>query len=74
MGTIGVRPTIVINAQACTGCEACLDSCPTDVIRMNRKSRKAMMVYGEDCQGCFLCEIDCPVGAIKVQTRKWFRV
>jgi NAD-dependent dihydropyrimidine dehydrogenase PreA subunit len=59
---------IRIDQIACTGCTACVESCPTDVIRMN-SSHKAEAVYAEDCQVCFLCEFDCPVDAIRVFPR-----
>ena len=58
-----------IDERVCTGCGACVDSCPTDVIRM--REGKACAVYAEDCQGCFLCEFDCPVEAIRVQPRRY---
>ena len=61
--------TINIDEKLCTGCGACRDSCPTDVIRM--KASKAYVEYGEDCQGGFLCEFDCPVDAIYVQPRRY---
>ncbi len=50
--------------DVCDGCGLCVDSCPTDVIRMDGK--KAAIVYPGDCQTCFLCEEDCPTGAIEV--------
>ena len=58
-----------IEEKICTGCGACVDSCPTDVIRMH--ASKARVTYPEDCQGCFLCEFDCPVDAIMVFPRKY---
>lgn len=60
---------VKIDKKLCTGCGACRDSCPTDVIRM--KSSKAYVAYDEDCQGCFLCEFDCPVDAIYVKPRRY---
>ena len=53
-----------INLDACDGCGLCVDSCPTDVIRM--QGDKAMISYPHDCQTCFLCEEDCPRQAIEV--------
>ena len=49
----------------CDGCGLCVDSCPTDVIRLG-KEKKAAIAYPDDCQTCFLCEEDCPRGAIEV--------
>lgn len=51
--------------ELCDGCGICLDSCPTDVIRLDEEKR-AEITYAEDCQTCFLCEEDCPRGAIEV--------
>ena len=62
---------VKINRMACTGCGACVESCPTDVLRMDAKSHKAMVVYEEDCQVCFLCEFHCPVDAILLSPRGW---
>ncbi len=67
-----VRPSIEITTVGCTGCGACVDSCPTDVIRMDEATRKAQVVYADDCQGCFLCQFDCPVHVIRVVTTRWF--
>ena len=55
-----------IDEVICTGCRACVESCPTDVIRMNEEKGKAVVAYPDDCQVCFLCEFDCPVDAIFV--------
>ncbi len=62
---------VKIDQIVCTGCEACVDSCPTDVIRMEPQRGKAQVAYAEDCQVCFLCEFDCPVDAILVSPRGW---
>ena len=53
-----------IKEFACTGCEICVDSCPTAVIEM--KLEKAVIVYPEDCQACYLCVIDCPRDAVEI--------
>ena len=54
-----------ISKALCTGCGICLDSCPTDVIRLSGEQR-AVIAYPDDCQTCFLCEEDCPENAIEV--------
>jgi len=59
-----------IDAGLCTGCGACVDSCPMDVIRMDEKGEKAVIKYPEDCMLCLYCERDCPVDAIYVSPEK----
>lgn len=49
----------------CDSCGICVDSCPTDVIRLDG-DKKAIIAYPYDCQTCFLCEEDCPREAIEV--------
>lgn len=58
-----------IAAPVCTGCAVCIDSCPTDVLRMNAAG-KAYAAFIEDCQSCFLCVIDCSVEAITLRQSK----
>jgi Na+-translocating ferredoxin:NAD+ oxidoreductase RNF subunit RnfB len=56
--------------NGCIGCEECIKSCPTDVIRLNSKTKKAEIVYAEDCQICHLCRMYCPVDAITITPGK----
>lgn len=60
---------LVIDPAVCTGCSACIDSCPTDVLRYDPVRRKAFVAFAADCQGCRLCVIDCPVDAIELDSR-----
>jgi len=59
-----------INEELCTGCGICVNSCPMDVLRMDKVSRKAKIAYPQECMCCASCEVDCPVGAIFVSPKK----
>jgi len=56
--------------SGCIGCEACVRSCPTDVIQFDAKRKKAFIAYPEDCQICHLCRLYCPVNAISITPEK----
>ena len=58
---------VTIDASRCDGCAVCVDSCPTDVLRMDAASGKAVVAYPRDCHVCFLCHNDCPQKAITVE-------
>ena len=54
---------IIVNPDACTGCESCLECCPYDAIEM--RGEKAFI--NELCQICNICIETCPEGAISKQ-------
>jgi NAD-dependent dihydropyrimidine dehydrogenase PreA subunit len=55
---------IKVDADKCTGCETCVDTCPVGVYEM--KDGKSVPVNVEDCITCRACEMECPEGAITV--------
>lgn len=61
----------LIDPRTCIGCGTCVESCPTDVIRMNTWTQHAVIQYPEDCQICNLCANFCPVDAITVTDEKY---
>ena len=63
---LGDDPSVYINEALCTGCGACVNSCPIDVFRCDPVTGKAIVVYPRDCCFCFLCQGDCPTGAVAV--------
>ncbi len=70
-----VKGAIVVDIERCKGCELCIESCPTDVIRMETKVNSkgyhyAYMAYPEKCTGCVNCAIVCPDAVITVYRTK----
>lgn len=59
-----------ISKSLCVGCGTCVNSCPMDVIRMDKAENKAKIAYVQECMCCAACEIDCPAGAIYVSPEK----
>jgi adenylylsulfate reductase, subunit B len=57
---------VAIDLTLCDGCGICIDSCPTDVLRVDPATQRAAAVYPQDCCGCFFCQDDCPQHAIVV--------
>ena len=56
--------------DGCIGCGTCVSTCPMDVLRLNKKTKKAEIKYPQDCQNCHLCQMYCPVDAITVTDTK----
>ena len=62
--TITVRGTVVINVEACKGCDLCIDACPVNVLFMTshevnaRGYRYPKLLAG--CTGCKACSQICP--------------
>ena len=51
-----------ISAERCTGCERCIEACPTKALA--DVNGKAALVNPDACTWCALCEDICPENAI----------
>lgn len=60
----------ISSIDGCIECETCVKTCPTDVIRLDPDTKKAIIKYPEDCQICHLCRMYCPVDAITISPEK----
>ena len=51
----------------CTGCNLCVEVCPTDVMMPNpKKGQPPMVLYAEECWYCGGCVEECPEGAVSM--------
>ncbi|NOQ22006.1 MAG: 4Fe-4S dicluster domain-containing protein [Candidatus Aegiribacteria sp.] len=55
---------IIIDEDACVGCELCVDECPTDVFEFNEEKKIPEVVREKECFGCLSCSEICPATAI----------
>lgn len=57
------RGTLVIDVEACKGCELCIEACPPGVLRMTAAVNDRGYRYPEllpGCTGCRACAQVCP--------------
>jgi len=52
-----------VNQEICTGCGACITSCPVEAISMNDENKAE--INQEACTQCGACIASCPMGAIE---------
>jgi ferredoxin len=53
-----------VDSETCTGCESCIEACPSEAISM--KDGKAV-VDPDKCVDCGVCVDECPVEAISME-------
>lgn len=54
----------VVDADVCTGCETCVDACPSEAIRMEDG---IAVVDADLCVDCEACVDECPAEAIHME-------
>ena len=63
--------TIKIDREKCKGCNACVESCPKDLLVLSKEFNKLGFVFveqinSEQCTGCGICALVCPEAAIEI--------
>jgi len=64
---------LIINRNTCTGCNACVVSCPINFNQLRKQSYNgiAVPIYNEErninCDGCGVCVKMCPQVAIRIE-------
>lgn len=53
-----------VDVEKCTGCESCVDSCPSEAIKM--ENDKAVIDI-DGCVDCGVCVDECSVEAISME-------
>jgi len=61
---------VCIMSDKCIGCGACVATCPCDVFRIDKNTKKAEVKYASECQVCSMCTLYCPVSVIVVTPDK----
>ena len=58
---------IVIDIEACTGCNFCVLSCPTDCLELDEHVNLAYVTRADACILCYSCERVCPPDCIDLK-------
>jgi len=54
---------MIVVAEKCMHCGACVGSCPQNAIFLN----DIYLTFGEACNDCGICVTVCPVGALELE-------
>lgn len=53
-----------VDLEKCTGCESCIDACPSEAIKMEEEKA---VIDVDTCVDCGVCVDECPVEAISME-------
>jgi ferredoxin len=53
--------------KRCTGCKACLNICPVQVLRIDPEKPHKVLIDRRNCIRCFCCHEVCPNNAIEIK-------
>ncbi len=53
-----------VDAEKCTGCESCIDACPSEAVKMEEDKAA---IDADTCVDCGVCVDECPVEAISME-------
>ncbi len=53
-----------VDTEKCTGCESCVEDCPTEAITM---ADDKAVIDADTCSDCAVCVDTCPVEAISME-------
>jgi NAD-dependent dihydropyrimidine dehydrogenase PreA subunit len=60
-------PEPTVDAKKCTGCKACVEACPMDVLVFDEAKKIPTVDKSKECIGCRACEAQCEHDAMKVK-------
>ncbi|MEM3402436.1 MAG: 4Fe-4S binding protein [Candidatus Hadarchaeales archaeon] len=66
----GFRGLPRVDEEKCTGCGACVVSCPAQAIEMKDEGRRKIIYVNEKCISCGKCEEVCPDDAVKLEEKR----
>lgn len=58
--------SIAIDKDLCSGCNACIEVCPPQILMIDKTTKKVRTTNAEACTGCAECINNCSNEALKL--------